>query len=547
VNEEKQANEEFCSWSGISLKQIYGPDDIRSTDYSLDIGNAGYFPFTRGIYPRMYRQKTWIARNLCGLYSPWETNERIKYLVKEGQEGVAVVPDTHTMLGIDGDHPLALASLGTQGVPLASLEDMDAMLKDIAMDKVSLSISICGISSPIVMAQILALADRRGVDPDLLRGSIQNDPIQSRHCAYDPGNPLEMCLRLAIDCVEHCVKSAKNWHPMVVNAYDLRESYVDTILEMGLALANAFAYIKEVVKRGVDIDRFAHRISIICGSHIDFFEQIAKMRAARRIWARKMKQDFGAQNERSMKLTLSVHTSGSSTTAQQPINNIIRGSYEALAAVLGGCSGLDLSCYDEPFCTPSKESSTVALRTQQIIQHELGVIGTADPLGGSYFVESLTSEIEKRILALLEEIDSKGGIIECAKTGWFKSVIDSAAYKLVNEVDTGEKVIVGVNRYQISPETENLLNIDTVHLKPCAEYFEWLKKFKKERNQASVKQALKSLFENTKDSNKNLMPYVLNAIKRSCTTGEIIGAIRLGYGEPYDPFRVIDCPFDLNT
>ena len=547
MSKEKQTNEEFCSWSGISLKQIYGPNDIGALDYNRDIGEAGNFPFTRGIYPRMYRQKLWIARTLCGLYSPWKTNERIKYLVKEGQEGVAVVPDTHTMLGIDGDHPLALASVGTQGVPLACLEDMDVMLKDIAMDKVSLSISICGISSPIIMAQILALADRRGIDPNLLRGSIQNDPIQARHCSYDPGNPLQMCLRLAIDCVEHCAESAKNWHPMVVNAYDLRESYVDTILEMGLALANAFGYIEEVVNRGVNIDRFAHRISIICGSHMDFFEQIAKMRAARRIWARKMKQDFGAQNERSMKLTLSVHTSGSSTAAQQPVNNIIRGSYEALAAVLGGCSGLDLSCYDEPFCTPTKESSTVALRTQQVIQHELGIIGTVDPLGGSYFVESLTSEIERRILALLKDIDSKGGIVECVKTGWFKNAIDNAAYKLVNEVESGEKVVVGVNRYQISPETENLLEIDTVHLKPSAEYIEWLTRFKKERDKTSVRQALKILYESAKDSNENLMSYVVNAVKSSCTTGEIIGTIRLSYGEPYDPFRVIDCPFDLNT
>lgn len=547
MSKENQVNDAFSSFSGMPLKQEYGPGDIRTLNYNRDIGNAGEFPFTRGIHSRMYRQKLWIARTLCGLYSPWETNERIKYLVKEGQEGVAVVPDTHTMLGIDGDHPLALASVGTQGVPLACLEDMDAMLKGIAMDEVSLSISICGISSPIIMAQMLALADRRGIDPNLLRGSIQNDPIQARHCSYDPGNPFDMCLRLAIDCVAYCAKNAKNWHPMVVNAYDLRESYVDTILEMGLALANAFGYIEEVVNRGIPIDQFAHRISIICGSHMDFFEQIAKMRATRRVWARKMKQDFGAQSERSMKLTLSVHTSGSSTTAQQPVNNIIRGSYEALAAVLGGCSGLDLSCYDEPFCTPTKESSAVSLRTQQIIQHELGVIGTVDPLGGSFFLESLTNEIEKRILALLKDIDSKGGIVECAKSGWFKNAIDSAAYNLVNEVESGEKVIVGVNKYQMSPETENLIKIDAVHLKPSGEYIEWLTKYKKNRDQLPVTQALKALFESAKDSNKNLMPCVLNAVKSACTTGEIVGAIRLGYGEPYDPFRVIDCPFNLNT
>lgn len=546
MSKEKQSNEKYCSWSGISLKQIYRPNDIRTLDYNRDIGDAGEFPFTRGIHSGMYRRKLWIARNLCGLDSPWETNRRIKYLVKEGQEGVAVVPDTHTMLGIDGDHPLAKASVGTQGVPLACLEDMDAMLKDIPMDKMSLSVSICGISSPIVLGQIFALAERRGIDTNLLRGSIQNDPIQARHCCYDPGNPFEMCLRMAIDCIEYSTKNARNWHAMVVNAYDLRESYVDTVLEMGLALANAFGYIEEVINRGLHIDEFGHRISIICGSHLDFFEQIAKMRAARRIWARKMKEHFGAQKERTMRLTLSVHTSGSSTTHQQPINNVIRGGYEALAAVLGGCSGLDLSCYDEPFCTPTKESATVALRTQQIIEHELGVAGTVDPLGGSYFVESLTSEIEQRILALFKDIKSKGGIMECVKTGWFKNTIDSAAYKLINEVESGEKVIVGVNKYQVSPETEKLLKIDVIHLKPSGDYIERLTNFKKRRNQNSIREALKVLLESTKDGNKNLMPYILNAIKTSCTTGEIIGAIRLGYGEPYDPFRVIDCPFDLN-
>lgn len=547
MNKNSQGEGNFFTWSEIPLKSIYGPGDIQSLDYKFDLGDAGEFPFTRGIHRKMYRQKLWIARNLCGLDSPWETNERIKYLQKEGQEGIAVVPDTHTMLGIDGDHPLAQASVGTQGVPLACIEDMDAMLKDIAMDKMSLSISICGISSPIILAQILALADKRGIDPHQLRGSIQNDPIQARHCAYDPGNPFEMCLRMAIDCVEYCAHHAKNWHPMVVNAYDLRESYVDSILEMGLALANAFGYIQEVINRGLHIDQFGHRISIICGSHLDFFEQIAKMRAARRIWARKMKEDFGAQNERTMKLTLSVHTSGSSMIAQQPVNNIIRGSFEALAAILGGCSGLDLSCYDEPFCTPTKESSTVALRTQQIIQHELGVIGTIDPLGGSYFVEYLTNEIESRILALLQKIDSLGGIMKCVETGWFKNTLDTAAYKLVHEIDSGERVLIGVKCYQISPETENLIEIKRIHLEPCNEYIEWLKRFKKQRDEVSVKQALKALYQASKDQKINLMPYIINAIKNSCTTGEIIGSVRLGYGEPYDPFRVIDPPFNLDN
>jgi methylmalonyl-CoA mutase N-terminal domain/subunit len=547
MNENKNKDVNFFTWSGIPLNGTYGPEDIQDLDYKRDLGDAGEFPFTRGIHERMYRQKLWIARNLCGLNSPWGTNERIKYLQREGQEGVAVVPDTHTMLGIDGDHPLAQASVGTQGVPLACIQDMDAMLKDIPMNRMSLSVSVCGISSPIILAQILAVADRRGIDTNQLRGSIQNDPIQARHCAYDPGNPFDMCLRMAIDCVEYCTRHAKNWHPMVVNAYDLRESYIDTILEMGLALANAFGYIQEVIKRGLHVDQFGHRISIICGSHLDFFEQIAKMRAARRIWARKMKEDFGAQNERTMKLTLSVHTAGSSMVAQQPVNNIIRGSFEALAAILGGCAGLDLSCYDEPFCTPTIESATVALRTQQIIQQELGVIGTIDPLGGSYFVEYLTNEIESRILDLLQKIDSLGGVIKCVETGWFKNTLDTAAHKLVKEIDSGEKVLIGVNCYQISPETENLIEIKRIHLEPCTEYIEWLKKFKKQRDQVSVKQALKALYEASKDKKTNLMPYMIDALKSSCTTGEIIGSIRLAYEEPYDPFRMIDSPFDLNN
>lgn len=543
----KNREQGFHTWSKIPAKKVYTPGDLGELDYEKDLNDPGKFPFTRGIYENMYRQRLWNTRNLCGLESPLKTNERLKYLIKEGQSGVAIVPDTPTQLGIDGDHPLAEAQVGTQGVPLYSLQDMDELLSGISLEDIIFSISVCSIAAPIILAQVSALAQKRNSNLKKIRGSIQNDPIQARHCCYDINNPLDLCLHLCTDAVEYCVEKMPSWHSLTVNAYDISESGADAIREMGLTLGNAIEYIELALKRGLDIDSFAHQVLIICSSHIDFFEQIAKIRATRRIWAKLMKERFHAKNPRSMRLTIAVHTAGSSLTTQQPINNVIRGAFEALAAVFSGCQGLDLSCYDEALCTPTEESAMVALRTQQIILNETGVTQVADPLGGSYYLEHLTNEIEKEIWKLLERIDAMGGIISAVKKGWFKGVIDQSALELYNDINSGEKKIVGLNVFQIPEEEDNLLRIGKIHMEPCKDHVQRLKELKSKRDNVKTKEALKALYNDALDEKKNLISSIIEATKCYATIGEIIGTLREAYGCSYDPYEVIEPPFQIGA
>ncbi len=532
------------TWSGIPVKNVYTPDDV-AVDYGKDLGNPGTYPYTRGIHEQMYRRKPWGTRNLCGLESPLKTNERLRYLMREGQSGVAIVPDTPTQLGVDADHPLVAPQVGTQGVPLYCLRDMDEMLQGIAMDEMTFSISVCSIAAPVILAQVSALARRRGIDPRKLRGSIQNDPIQARHCSYDINNPLEMCLRVCVDAIEYCVKEMPSWHSLTANAYDLRESGADSIQEMGLALANAIGYIELALKRGLAIDSFAHQMLIICSSHIDFFEQVAKIRATRRVWAKVMKERFGATSPHSMKLTIAVHTAGSSLTAQQPINNVIRGTLEALAAVLAGGQAIDLSCYDEALCTPTEESAMVALRTQQILLHESGVEKVADPLGGSYYVEHLTNAIEAGIWDLLREIDGIGGIVKAAESGWFRKLLEKSAVGLYRDIDSGKRKVVGQNVHRIPEDQDTVLRIGKIHLEPGVEHVQRLRELKGTRDAKKTEAALRKLFRDAKDGARNLMPDIVDAVSGDAMIGEIMGTLRLAYGRPYDPYEMVQPPFPL--
>jgi len=530
--------------SGIPVKNVYTPNDVEF-DYVRDLGDPGRYPFTRGIHEEMYRRKAWSTRNLCGLESPLKTNERLRYLMREGQSGIAIVPDTPTQLGVDADHPLVTPSVGTQGVPLYCLRDMDELLQGIAMEEMTFSISVCSIAAPIILAQVSALARRRGVDLGKLRGSIQNDPIQARHCSYDIANPLDLCLRLCVDAIEYCVREMPSWHSLTANAYDLRESGADSIKEMGLALANSIGYVELALKRGLDIDSFAHQMLIICSSHMDFFEQIAKIRATRRIWAKLMKERFGAKKHQSLRLTIAIHTAGSSLTAQQPINNVIRGSIEALAAVLAGGQGIDLSCYDEALCTPTEESAMVALRTQQIILHETGVAKVADPLGGSYYLEHLTNTIEAGIWDLLREIDAIGGIVQAAESGWFKRVLEESAVGLYKDIDSGKRKVVGLNVHLIPEDQDNLLKIGKIHLEPGLEHVQRIRELKETRDIRKTEASLKRLYRDARDDGKNLMPSIIDAVSSHAIIGEIMGTLRLAYGQPYDPYEMIQPSFRL--
>ncbi len=535
----------YATWSGLPLEAFYEPKDGAQGEVPVELGRPGAYPFTRGIFPGGYRDKPWITRNLTGLLSPQASNERLRFLAERGQTGFAVVPDVPTLLGIDSDHPMARASVGTGGVPLSSVADMEALFDGLPLDVTTSSFSVCGIAASVLMAQYVVAAQRRGVPRELIRGSVQNDPLQARFCCCDAGTRLDLALRLCIDTVEFSARQLPNWHALSVNAYDLRESGINAVQEIAFGLAIAFTYIGELCRRGLHVDDFAHRMLLICGVHIDIFEEAAKFRAARRIWARTLKERFGAGRDKSMTLKVAAHTCGSSLTRQEPVNNVVRGAYEALAAVLGGVQALDLSCYDEGAALPSETAATVALKTQQILATETGVINTADPLGGSFLIETLTDRIEQGALALLREIDEKGGMVRMAESGWFAHQLSGASQHLQDEIDTGRKKVVGVNVFATPGEYEKLLPIEHAHLEPCAEQAERLRSFKEQREPGPAWAALDALNAAAKRANENLFPHILSATDAGATLGEIIGAMRMAYGQKYDPFEMIECPWEV--
>ncbi len=526
------------TWSGIPLKTSYGPAQPDAS-YKEKLGAPGEMPFTRAGHAQMYRKRLWITRQLAGLDTAAATNQRLRYLVANGQTGLAVVPDTPTQLGLDSDHPLGERSVGTQGVPLCTVQDMDQMLDGVDLTNITASFSVPGPSVPVLLAQLLAVADRRGVPWDKLRGSFQNDPLQATHTCYDPGTPLELGMRLCVDTMEHCARHVPGFHPTTVNAYDLRESGLNAAEEIGVAIAMARAYLEETLKRGVSIDQVGPGVLLICSAHIDLFEEVAKFRAARRIWSRMMRDHFGAKEERTCRLTLAVHTAGSSLFAPQPVNNVVRGTIEALAAVLGGCQGLDLSAYDEPVDLPSEQAGMVALRTQQIIALESGAANVVDPLGGSWFVEELTDEVERRALAVIDEIDKLGGMVAAAKAGWLRNLMDERQWALQKSIESGERPIVGVNCYQIAPEKDTLLSFRGEHPEPCREQVDIVRAFRQGRNAAATRAALAALTVVAKDTSQNLIIPIKTAVEAGATMGEVMGTIRQAYGLSYDPLNAI--------
>lgn len=541
------SDETFETWSGIKLKPIYRPEDLAGFDYKGNLGDAGEYPFTRGKYANMYRQEKWIARELCGMETPRKTNERLKFLASHGQMGLGIVPDTPSQLGLDSDHPMAVASVGTQGVPLCCWQDMQELLDGIALEATTSSFSVPGVMAAPLVAQYIVASEKRGYNRKILRGSVQNDPLQAHVTScYDLGNRLDLALKLCIDLIEFCAREMPNWHSCTVNAYDLRETGINAVQEMAFTLAIAFAYIQEMLKRGVPVDDFARRMLVIAGVHIDFFEEIAKFRAARRIWARVLKDRFHAQNPRTLALTISMHTAGSSLTTQQPFNNIVRGAYEAMVAVLSGCRGLDISSYDEGVCVPSEAAGLVSMRTQQVLAYETGVTSVVDPLGGSYYVEWLTGALEQEMLQLMQRIEEMGGMAAAVESGWVQQQIEAASLKLREKIDRGERIVVGLNSFHLEPEKDNLLPLDTTQIKPSKEQVKKLEEWKASRDKVALDEKLRILHGVASDKKKNLMPYIIEATAAGATTGETLGVIRLAYGEPYDILDRITLPFRLD-
>ncbi|MFH1624494.1 MAG: methylmalonyl-CoA mutase family protein [Pseudomonadota bacterium] len=532
------------TWSNLSVKESYTPQDLRDTDYERDIGDPGEYPYTRGIFPNMYRGRIWSMREISGFGSGTDSNQRLRYLMEIGETALNIIPDNPTQMGIDSDHPLAEGDVGVQGTAIDSLKDMEDLIEGIPLDEVSFMFSSPTIA---VYALYIAAAEKKGYDISKLRGTFSNDPIGyllfGNHTVDQ--KPPSLTLRLAVDTIEYCTRNMPLWNPINVNTYSLRETGVGAPQEMGYSFSTATEYIREALRRGIDIDSIAPKIAFTCNAHIDLFEEVAKFRAARRLWARLMKEKFGARNPKSWKFRFHTNTSGCSLVLQQPMNNIVRVAYEALAAVLGGTQSLQTCSYDEPICLPTKESQRIALRTQQILAQEVGVSNVADPLGGSYYVESLTNRLEEEILAAMGEVEERGGMVASLESGWILAKITDTAYQYQREVDSGERVLVGQNEYTVPEEEENEHHLPIHHISfdSARAQIENLKRLKESRNIKKVNESLRSAYRAAKKHDENLMYPIVEAAKTYATVGEIMGTIRMAYGFLYDPFSEVECPF----
>ena len=533
------------TWSGFPVEEVYTPEDTKDIDYKREIGDPGDYPFTRGIHATMFRGRVWTKREVAGFGTPEDTNERVKYLIDQGQSGINIINDLPTAMGVDSDHPMAKEEAGAVGAPFSSLKDMEEMVEGIPLEKVSMSFNVSTTVSPIVVAQYLAIAQKRGIDLAKLRGTIQNEPLKGRYCGYSPStNQTDLCLQTSADIIEFCSKYMPLWYTTNVNLYDLRETGINAAQEIAFGFAMAIAYIENVLKRGLDIDEFAPRIAFYCSAHIDFFEEIAKLRTARRIWAKIMKERYKAKNPKSLTFKFGVHTAGCSLVPQQPMNNVIRVAYEALAAVLGGVQSLHCCSYDEPIAIPTEESHRLALRTQQILACETGVANVADPLAGSYYLESLTNRIEEEATMILKKIDDMGGMIVAIEKGWIDQEMEKAAYQYQKEVESKERIIVGVNEFTVPPEEDVQGDYHKTPSEVSEKREAALKELRETRDNDVVRKGLKRLNEAAeKKQRENLLPFIIEAVNAYATTGEILGTIRMGFGYTYDPFEVLSHPF----
>lgn len=524
--------------SGVKLKDYYTPNDTAQLRYE-DINDPGQFPFVRGIHANMYRGKIWTRRMLVGFGTARHSNERLKYCIGLGASGLCIVCDTPTQLCIDSDHPFALNEAGLVGVPFTSLKDMEDLLAGIAIDRMSISLQTPGDPGPIMFSMLIACAQKRGKSLQSLSGSTSNEALLKLF-GYDTLNPMDISLKLSIDVVEYCVRNRMRFHPIVVSGYVYRENGLTAVQELGIAMAAASLYIEETIKRGLDIDEIAPRIAMNFSIGSDFFEEIAKFRAVRKMWSKLVKETFGAKDNRASSIAISAHTSGMSLAAKQPINNIIRSGYQLLSGILGGCQAIDLSTYDEPYSTPSDVASRVALNTQNIVAYETGILSVADPLGGAYFLESLTEDMVQEAWKIYETIINMGGIIKAHEVGWVDNLIEEQLLKRQKAIEKKDIIIIGVNEFEISEEDDVNLPI---HFNPpgaVENHIENVKKLKDERNNRFVEKALDLIAKKAeKSSAYNLIPDIIEAVKCYATIGEIWGTIRKANGLGYDPFEYL--------
>jgi methylmalonyl-CoA mutase N-terminal domain/subunit len=547
VNKIKEAYREKAetafTLSNVPVKSVYKPEDLRDTDYNRDIADPGEYPFTRGIFADMFRGRYWTRREVCGFGTPDQTNQRLIHQIEEGVSGLNVIVDMPTRFGIDVEHPLSEGEVGAAGVPLTSLRDMESLTKGIPVEEVSFSLISSSCIAPIVLSQYIVVAQRSGQEISKLRGTIQNDTLSTRYCGMGEKTPPDLALKISADIIEYCTKNMPLWNPINVNMYDLRETGLSAIQELAFGFANAIAYIEEVLDRGLDIDDFGPRFAFYCSSHIDFFEEIAKLRAARRIWAKIMRERFHAKNPKSLRFRFGVHTAGCSLVTQQPLNNIVRVAYEALAAVLAGVQSLHCCSYDEPIAIPHESTQRIALATQQIIAYETGAAATADPLGGSYYVEALTNKIEQETTEILNKIDAVGGTLAAMRKKWFDREIEKESLRYQRDIEAKKRIIVGVNEFQASEEKFSGQR-HKYSYEAEKKHIDNVKKLKRDRNKERVRTSIDRLREEALKSKKNnLIPPIIEAVKTYATTDEIIGTIRESFGYSYDPFEIQKSPF----
>ncbi len=527
IEKSPERKKEFKTSSGIVVDRLYTPEDVE-IDYENKLGYPGVYPFTRGVYPTMYRGRIWTMRQYAGFGTAEETNRRYRYLLEQGQTGLSVAFDLPTQIGYDSDHPMALGEVGKVGVAIDTIQDMEILFDGIPLGKVSTSMTINSTCAQI-LSMYIAVAEKQGVEMSSLRGTVQNDMLKEYIARGTYIFPPEPSLRLATDIIMFCAREMPHWNSISISGYHMEEAGATPVQEVAFTLADGITYVEKVIERGMDVDSFAQSLSFFFAAGNNFLEEIAKFRAARRLWARIMKERFNAKDPRSMMLRFHVQTAGCTLTAQQPENNIVRVALQALAAVLGGCQSLHTNSFDEALCLPTEKAVRIALRTQQIIAEESGVADVVDPLGGSYYIEWLTDRIEEEAMKYIEKIDEMGGMIKAIESGYVQREIQKSAYEKQKAIDSGEITVVGVNKYQIEEEIQiELLRVDKAIVE---KQIRRLQEFRKNRDVKKVEEALDRLRKAAEKEDENLMPYVLEAVKARATLGEMTDALRDVFGE----------------
>jgi methylmalonyl-CoA mutase N-terminal domain/subunit len=525
ASQERQG-ELFSTISGLENEPLYTSETVE-VDYDRDLGYPGVYPFTRGVYPSMYRGRLWTMRQFAGFGTAEETNERFRYLLDHGQTGLSTAFDMPTLMGYDSDHARSLGEVGREGVAIDSLADVETLFQGIPLGEVSTSMTI-NAPAAMLLAFYACVGEQQGVSPADLRGTIQTDILKEYIAQKEWIFPPEPSMRLVTDMVEYCTREMPKWHPISISGYHIREAGSNAIQELAFTLADGFAYVDAAIERGLHVDDFAPRLSFFFNAHVDFFEEIAKYRAARRIWARELRERYGAKNPRSWLMRFHTQTAGVSLTAQQPEVNIVRTALEAMAAVLGGTQSLHTNSFDEALALPTEDAVRIALRTQQVIAHETGAVNTIDPLGGSYYVEDLTNRLEAEAYDYFERIEKLGGVIPAIEQNFFQREIADASFLYQHEVEQKQRIIVGVNRYELEDEPE----VEILRIDPAleGEQIERVRGLRGRRDSAAVESALARLKQAAAREGDNLMPPLVEASKAYVTLGEMCDALRSVWG-----------------